>query len=131
MAEGGGATRAPVAVVGAGLAGLAAATALRGAGVPVVVLEAAAAPGGRLATDDLAGARLDHGAQFFTVRSEVFAAEVGRWLAEGRVREWARGFGVDDGHPRYTGTAGMRSVVGALAAGIEVRTGVVVAAVPV
>ncbi|MFJ8445215.1 NAD(P)/FAD-dependent oxidoreductase [[Kitasatospora] papulosa] len=48
-----------VVIIGAGIAGLSAAHQLIGAGVDVSVLEAAAHPGGRMATDDMDGFRLD------------------------------------------------------------------------
>ena len=51
----------PVAVVGAGWAGLTAALVLARAGQPVVLIEAAAAPGGRARTLEVDGARLDNG----------------------------------------------------------------------
>ncbi|MEY7971395.1 NAD(P)/FAD-dependent oxidoreductase [Saccharomonospora xinjiangensis] len=50
-------------VIGAGLAGLAAATRLTQAGVGVRVLERAGEPGGRVATDHVEGFRLDRGFQ--------------------------------------------------------------------
>ena len=72
-----------VGLVGSGLAGLTAARALADAGLEVVVLDKGRRPGGRMATAELSeGARADHGAQFFTVRSPVFAALVERWVAE-------------------------------------------------
>lgn len=52
-----------VAVVGAGVAGLAAARALQAAGFQVVVHEQAALPGGRLATDYYGPCAFDYGAQ--------------------------------------------------------------------
>jgi phytoene dehydrogenase-like protein len=55
--------RPPVVVVGAGLAGLSAARRLCEQRVPVVVLEAADRPGGRLATDIVQGFRVDRGFQ--------------------------------------------------------------------
>jgi phytoene dehydrogenase-like protein len=54
---------APVLVVGAGLAGLACATRLHDAGVPVVVLEASDTVGGRVRTDVVDGFRCDRGFQ--------------------------------------------------------------------
>ena len=55
--------RAEVVVVGAGLAGLAAATTLQRAGHDVVVLEASDGVGGRVRTDVVDGFRLDRGFQ--------------------------------------------------------------------
>jgi oxygen-dependent protoporphyrinogen oxidase len=54
-----------VVVIGAGVAGLAAARRLAAAGVRVVVLERAGTVGGRVSTSDLAGIPVDTGAQFF------------------------------------------------------------------
>ena len=55
--------RSDVVVVGAGLAGLAAAKALTAAGIETTVIEAADAPGGRVRTDLVDGFRLDRGFQ--------------------------------------------------------------------
>ncbi|GII80336.1 oxidoreductase [Sphaerisporangium rufum] len=57
--------RDTVVVVGAGLAGLACALRLAGAGVPVRVLEASDGVGGRVRTDLVDGFRLDRGFQVF------------------------------------------------------------------
>jgi phytoene dehydrogenase-like protein len=54
---------APVAVVGAGLAGLSCAVALHDAGVPVQVYEASDGIGGRVRTDHIDGFTLDRGFQ--------------------------------------------------------------------
>jgi renalase len=110
-----------VAIVGAGLAGLRAGSTLAEAGHEVVLLDKGRSPGGRLATRRIGAATLDHGAQFFTVRSEVFAARVDRWEAAGLVRVWCRGFEVDDGHPRYAVRGGMNALAKRLATGLDVR----------
>ena len=46
-----------------------------------------------MATRRIGAAVVDHGAQFFTVRTPELAARVTRWQAEGLVFEWSRGFG--------------------------------------
>jgi predicted NAD/FAD-dependent oxidoreductase len=113
-----------VAVVGAGLSGLVAARKLTDAGHDVVVLDKGSVPGGRLATDAVGAAMLDSGAQFFTVRSEAFAALVDPWLRGGIAFEWTRGFGdPPDGFPRYAVRGGMGALGAHLAAGLDVRLG--------
>ncbi len=57
-----------VIVVGAGIGGLAAALALLARGVPVTVLEASDAPGGKMRPVQVDGARIDAGPTVFTMR---------------------------------------------------------------
>lgn len=67
-------------------------------------------------------ARLDHGAQFFTVRSPDFADLVHDWRRAGLVREWCRGFGPEaDGYPRYCAEAGMNTIAKYLASTLDVE----------
>jgi phytoene dehydrogenase-like protein len=54
-----------VVIIGAGLAGLACALDLENQGIPVLVVEAADRPGGRIKTDRFEGFQLDHGFQVF------------------------------------------------------------------
>jgi renalase len=112
-----------VVVIGAGLSGLTCAGALAGAGHEVVVLDKGRSPGGRLATRRMAGAVVDHGAQFFTVRSDALAAAVAGWEADGLVRTWCHGFGQADGHPRHVVVGGMNALAKHLARGLDVRCG--------
>jgi predicted NAD/FAD-dependent oxidoreductase len=95
------------------------------------VLDKGRSVGGRLATRRIGGATLDHGAQFFTVRSDEFRAEVDRWLTAGVAHEWCRGFDdVADGHPRYAAVGGLNRVAKHLAGPLrDVRTGVQVTGV--
>ncbi|GAA0540540.1 phytoene dehydrogenase [Saccharopolyspora subtropica] len=73
-----------VVVVGAGLAGLAAALHLAGAGRQVIVVERAAVPGGRAGVRELAGYRIDTGPTVLTMPELVDEAlhAVGDSLAE-------------------------------------------------
>ena len=59
---------ASAAVIGAGLAGIACAQRLAGAGWQLRVFESQRAPGGRIATRRFEAASFDHGAQYFTAR---------------------------------------------------------------
>jgi predicted NAD/FAD-dependent oxidoreductase len=79
---------ASVAVVGAGLAGLACARALHEAGVPVRVFESQRAPGGRLATRRFAAASFDHGAQYLTAGDPGFRSLLERAAAAGCAETW-------------------------------------------
>ncbi len=113
-------------VVGAGLSGLMAAQSLTRHGHDVTVFDKGRGVGGRLATRRIGDATLDHGAQFFTVRSEEFAAHVNEWIAAGVAHEWCRGFDSEDGHPRYVGTKGMSGIAKHLAKDLDVRTSALV-----
>lgn len=108
-------------IVGAGLSGLMAASELQRNGHTVTVFDKGRGVGGRLATRRIEDATLDHGAQFFTVRSSEFAAHVNEWIAAGVVHEWCRGFQSDDGHPRYVGSKGMSGIAKHLAQSLDVR----------
>ncbi|MET3891958.1 renalase [Bosea sp. OAE506] len=76
------------AVIGAGMAGLAAARRLNAAGLAVTVFEKSRGLGGRMATRRAGGFRFDHGAQYFTARGERFLSLVETLSAEGLVGRW-------------------------------------------
>lgn len=109
-------------ILGAGMAGLSAATELQRAGRRVLVLDKGRSVGGRMATRRMGEAVFDHGAQFLTARSGRFQAKLGGMVENGSVVEWCRGFAEQaDGHPRWRGNPGMTAVPKLLAEGIEVR----------
>lgn len=121
---------ARVVVVGAGLAGLAAARELVQDGHTVTLLDKGRSPGGRLATRRIGQARLDHGAQFFTIRTNAFAAFVQPHLESGLVYEWCRGFSEHgDGHARYAALGGMNAWAKSLALDLDVRCATLVFAI--
>ncbi|WP_236024995.1 NAD(P)/FAD-dependent oxidoreductase [Arenibaculum pallidiluteum] len=88
MAGSAAASGGSVAVVGAGIAGLACAGLLAGAGHHVVVFDKGRGPGGRMATRRMGEVRFDHGAQYFTARDPRFAAAVQEWIREGAAAPW-------------------------------------------
>ncbi|MCI1192535.1 NAD(P)-binding protein [Calidifontimicrobium sp. SYSU G02091] len=119
---------ARVAVVGAGIAGLACGARLRDAGLAVTLFDKGRQPGGRLATRATDVGTFDHGAASFAVRNaggddEGFGAEVARWAAAGVVAP-------DPALPgAWMGVPTMNALPRALAATLDVRQGVRVAAI--
>ena len=130
-------TPPPIAIVGAGLAGLTCARALHARGVPLHIFDKGRGPGGRMSTRRHGEAlRFDHGAQYVTARSEAFRAQLQRWVAagvaapwRGRVRVLERGEVSDTRRAteRYVGVPGMSALVSHQARGLEVAFGTRVA----
>ena len=81
-------TKKSVAVVGAGLAGASAARILLAAGYAVSVFDKSRGVGGRMATRRRDGDAFDHGAQYFTARSDAFSAQVEDWTTRGLAAPW-------------------------------------------
>jgi len=115
---------ASVAVVGAGLAGLACARALHEAGVPVRVFESQRAPGGRLATRRFAAASFDHGAQYLTAGEPGFRSLLERAAAAGCAATWQpRWPQRNGGEPLWVGAPGMAALARHFAADLDVEYG--------
>lgn len=134
--------RVDILVVGAGLAGLTAASALSDDGTSVLVVDKSRGVGGRMATRRIGGATFDHGAQFITVRDESFARSIEAWREEGIVAQWfggtspvaghervvgggsvGKGAPAATAHARYRGNPSMTAVAKALARTLDVRLG--------
>ncbi|HEX8464122.1 MAG TPA: FAD-dependent oxidoreductase, partial [Abditibacterium sp.] len=121
-------------ILGAGLSGLVAARELHKAGHEVVVVDKGRGVGGRMATRRVVGGTFDHGAQFFTARSDEFRALLDEWQREGVAGEWFRGYPSptnekpNDAHPRFRGESGMTGIAKHLAQGLDVRLGEEIAA---
>jgi renalase len=93
-------------IVGAGVAGLAAAEALRG--LNYRILEAAPQPGGRLAAPHWQDAGFDATAQFFTARSPEFKALTDSWCKRGWLKPWFHKPDEQGGEePAYAASQGM------------------------
>jgi predicted NAD/FAD-dependent oxidoreductase len=136
-----------VLVVGAGIAGLAAARWLQEQGHAVTIADKGRAPGGRVSTRrvlngdadraELTSMAFDHGAQYFTVRDARFNLEVERWHKARVVQLWHGKLAsfdsegrepVEDEHARWVGVPGMSAVGRHLARGLDVQCGVQVTA---
>ena len=130
------------AVVGAGVAGLAAARTLVDHGYEVKLFESSSAPGGRVGTRVITAIELpkglsgevafDHGAQYFTVRDQRFSELAAEWERDRAIAKWTGrivsfdGEGWEDTNEntaRYVGTPGMSAIVKAMAVGLDITFG--------
>jgi renalase len=119
-------------VIGAGLAGLAAARALARAGAGVVVLERETHVGGRCGTRTFEGVPVDHGAPFLHGRGADFVTAIEAVDGVAVIRDWPRrGDGpgtpcqpdaLDPGQTRLVYAEGVGRFSEWLARGLEVRT---------
>jgi renalase len=121
-----------IAIIGAGISGLVVANNLKDF-ANITVFEKSRSVGGRMSTryDDVF--EFDHGAQFFTAKTESFKQFVKTLLEAGYISEWQANF-VEiencyiadsrkwDNFPHYVGVPRMNSVVKYLAQNINVKT---------
>ncbi|GGE53258.1 hypothetical protein GCM10007276_32880 [Agaricicola taiwanensis] len=111
-----------VAIIGAGIAGLACGRRLTEAGCTVVIYERNPGLGGRCGTCRIDGMVFDHGAQYATAQSDAFRSylmaarerdQAARWPEEEHERQ--------DDREAYVGIPGMSTLAGGLAPGADVR----------
>jgi predicted NAD/FAD-dependent oxidoreductase len=107
-------------IIGGGMAGLSAASALAATGARIIVLDKGRGPGGRMAARrvDIEGEQVsfDHGAQYFTARDPAFREVVAAWEQEGVAARWPAA-----GQDAWVGTPGMNACVKHMAASLDVR----------
>lgn len=127
MAPAGRPTR--VVVVGAGLSGLACARTLADQGLMVTIVDKGRRPGGRATSRHDGADVFDHGAQFFTARSEWLLRHVTSWEADGIVARWTPRFVQMPGartrkaQPWWVGTPSMGALAAHLARGLDLQQG--------
>lgn len=111
-----------VAIIGAGMAGLACAEVLKDAGHSVALFDKGRCPGGRMSTRRLPTAlgevAIDHGAQYFTARDPAFQQLVATWRDEGIAVPWLLA-----GPDAWIGVPGMNAIVKRMAAAHAVTWG--------
>ena len=126
-----------IAVIGAGIAGLACARRLVDGGHAVTVFERSSAPGGRAATRRTEIGGFDHGAQYLTARNPAFVEQTETWHRSGVIAPWpvvAHGLGATSDRPapresssgsttRWVGVPGMSAIGRSMADGLDVRFG--------
>jgi predicted NAD/FAD-dependent oxidoreductase len=108
-----------IVIVGAGMAGLACATALHRAGQRVALFDKGRRPGGRMSTRSLAtplgDASFDYGAQYFTARDAGFRRCVDGWIEAGLAAPWPAA-----GEDAFVGVPGMSAPVSEMACDLDV-----------
>ena len=114
-------------IVGAGMAGLACADALKHAGHSAALFDKGRGPGGRMSTrrlpTSLGEVAIDHGAQYFTARDPAFKQVVATWRDLGIALPWPLA-----GADAWIGVPGMSAIVEQMASTHAVTWGLHVTA---
>ncbi len=110
------------AIIGAGMAGLACADALKDSGHSVALFDKGRGPGGRMSTrrleTSLGEVTFDHGAQYFTARDPAFRRLVGTWSDLGIAAPWPLA-----GAEAWVGIPGMNAIIRQMASAHAVTWG--------
>ena len=124
-----------LAIIGSGLSGLTLATLLKSK-FEITVFDKARGVGGRLAARRTGPFTFDHGAQYFTARTEAFRDFIKPLIDLGVIKKWtARHVEVDGAQivkrsyweseePRYVGVPNMNSIAKQMAQNINVKTNI-------
>ncbi len=111
-----------VAIIGAGMAGLACADLLQAEGHNAALFDKGRGAGGRMSSrrmiTPLGDVTIDHGAQYFTARDPVFSELVAGWRDQGVAAPWPA-----VGSDTWVGVPAMNAVIKAMAAPHDVTWG--------
>ena len=131
-------TPGPVAVIGAGMAGMACAATLAEAGIAVEIFEKSGTVGGRLSTRPVGNTAIDIGAQYATARGPAFRAAIDRLIETGAAAPWQPGIrdirlddddAIERRDPWFVGRPGMSALVPSPARPGSIHTGCEVAGI--
>ena len=106
-----------MAIIGAGMAGLACASRLARAGLAPIIFDKGRGIGGRMATKRIEQMQFDHGAQYITAHDDRFAEALGDLQTKGAAAKWDDG----SGRPRFVGVPGMSGLPRAMSEGFDIR----------
>ncbi|TVR10384.1 MAG: FAD-dependent oxidoreductase [Planctomycetota bacterium] len=121
-----------IAIIGAGMAGIACARVLHEAGYAVNIFDKARGPSGRMASRRHELGICDHGAKYFTARDPGFRQQVEQWRQHGAVSAWQGRIDVwengsitanNDHIQRFIGTPRMSACLRHASSDLPVRVG--------
>lgn len=133
-------TKPRIAIIGAGLAGLSAAKELESI-AEITIFDKSRGVGGRLATRYADPYKFDHGAQYFTAKTEAFKAFIKPLEEKGLIARWDARFVEFDNDvivqekqwgenfPHYVGVSKMNEIGKYLSQGIDVKLGTQIIAI--
>lgn len=115
-----------IAIIGAGMAGISSAQALKNAGLYPTLFEKSRGQGGRLATRRTeAGESFDHGAQYITSRTPAFTQWLDARYGESSAATWKpelADHSKEKHHPWMVGSPAMNALLKPLSHGLDIRT---------
>ena len=117
-----------IAIIGAGLSGLAAARAIKAQApqdLQVTIFDKSRGIGGRMATRYADPWKFDHGAQYFTARTSGFKAALAPLIERGDVAQWLPRTGLNApraSSPRYVAVPRMNRLGKLLSEGLDIVT---------
>ena len=115
-----------VAIVGAGMAGVACARALADAGLSPLLVDRERLIGGRLGGLAGDGGRHDAGAQYFTAQDAGFQRLTDLWVQGGQAAPWQARTADPPPRPRFVGVPAMASIVEVQARGLPMSASTLV-----